>query len=87
MNDAEGGPPTKVLLLNDDVTPMDFVVHVFESIFGMTLHDATKLMLAIHHDGSGECGVYPAARAADLVAQVTALAAQHGHPLRCVSRI
>jgi ATP-dependent Clp protease adaptor protein ClpS len=86
MNDADGGSLTKVLLLNDDVTPMDFVVHVLESIFGKTLHEATKLMLEIHHDGCGECGAYPAKQASDIVAQVTELARSHGHPLRCISR-
>ena len=86
MSNADGGSGTKVLLLNDDETPLDFVVHVLESIFGMTLHEATKLMLEIHHEGRGDCGTYTAGQAADIVAQVTALAGEHGHPLRCVSQ-
>jgi len=66
---------------------MEFVVYVLESVFGMTLHEATKLMLDIHHDGSAECGACPPGQASDIVAQVTELARSHGHPLRCISRV
>jgi len=73
-----------VMLLNDDVTPMEFVVRVLEDVFDMDRDDAIKLMLCIHHKGIGECGTYPQAEASRKVADVLALAREHQHPLQCV---
>ena len=74
----------KVMVLNDDYTPMDFVVVVLERIFGMTRETATLVMLKVHREGKGVCGVYPKDVAATKVEQVTAFARQHQHPLACV---
>ncbi len=74
----------KVLLLNDDFTPMDFVVVVLERFFGMSREKATRVMLAIHRDGRAPCGIYPRDLAATKVEQVSAFARQHQHPLACV---
>jgi len=61
-SESRGGPSmARVLLLNDDVTPMEFVVHVLERIFDKDRETATRLMLDTHHQGRGECGIYPAA--------------------------
>jgi len=73
-----------VLLLNDDYTPMDFVVIVLERFFHMGRERATQIMLKVHHEGMAVCGVYPKDIAATKVEQVTAFARQHGHPLACV---
>ena len=75
---------TKVLLLNDDQTTMEFVVQVLEVIFGKTRDEAIKLMLAIYRDGSGECGVYTPELASKIAEQVAELARQNGYPLRCI---
>lgn len=77
-------PMFKVLLLNDDYTPMDFVVGVLQRFFGMDREKATRVMLAVHHDGKGLCGVYPRDVAATKVEQVSGFARQHQHPLACV---
>lgn len=77
-------PMFKVALLNDDYTPMDFVVMVLERIFGMNRETATLVMLKVHREGKGVCGVYPKDVAATKVEQVTAFARQHQHPLACV---
>jgi ATP-dependent Clp protease adaptor protein ClpS len=74
----------RVLLLNDDVTPMEFVVHVLEQIFHNDRETATQVMLQIHNDGSGECGIYPSAVADAKAKEVEAFAREHGHPLRCI---
>jgi ATP-dependent Clp protease adaptor protein ClpS len=74
----------RVLLLNDDVTPMEFVVHVLESVFDMDREAATRIMLQIHHQGKGECGFYPAATAEARAKLVQELAREHQHPLGCV---
>ncbi|MBI5921452.1 MAG: ATP-dependent Clp protease adapter ClpS [Betaproteobacteria bacterium] len=74
----------KVLLLNDDFTPMDFVVVVLQRLFGMSREQATLVMLKVHRDGKGVCGVYPYDLAATKVAQVSAFARQNQHPLACV---
>ncbi len=80
------GPPKmyKVLLLNDDFTPMDFVIVVLEKFFSMNREKATQVMLAVHREGKGICGVYPRDLAATKVEQVSAFARQHQHPLACV---
>jgi len=77
-------PMFKVLLLNDDYTPMDFVVMVLQKFFSLSREKATQIMLKVHRDGTGVCGVYPRDVAATKVEQVNAHARQHQHPLRCV---
>jgi ATP-dependent Clp protease adaptor protein ClpS len=84
MTDDDRPATAKVLLLNDDETPMEFVVHVLERFFGKTWDEATKLMLKIHHDGRGECGVYSPEAAGQIAASVTDLARSTGFPLRCI---
>ena len=74
-----------VLLLNDDVTTMEFVVRVLESVFGKTYDEALKLVVEVHHAGRAECGVYAVEQASAIVAQVTALANRNGYPLRCIA--
>jgi ATP-dependent Clp protease adaptor protein ClpS len=84
VTDANEPATAKVLLLNDEETTMEFVVHILEVIFGKTHEEALKLMLEIHRDGSGECGVYILERASDIAAQVDDLAKSNGFPLRCI---
>lgn len=74
----------KVMLLNDDYTPMEFVVLVLQKIFDMTRERATQVMLAVHREGIGVCGVYPKDIAATKVQQVAGFARIHQHPLQCV---
>lgn len=76
-------PLYRVLILNDDYTPMDFVVDVLESIFGMERMRATQVMLEIHMQGRGICGTYSYEIAETKVAQVMGIAKQHQHPLLC----
>lgn len=77
-------PMFKVLLLNDDYTPMDFVVDVLQRFFALTRETATQVMLKVHREGAGVCGVYPKDVAATKVELVMSYARQHQHPLRCV---
>ena len=77
-------PMYKVLLLNDDYTPMEFVVLVLQKFFGMTRERATQVMLKVHREGMGVCGVYPRDVASTKVQQVAAYARRHQHPLQCV---
>jgi ATP-dependent Clp protease adaptor protein ClpS len=77
-------PLYKVLLLNDDFTPMDFVVVVLEKFFRMNREAATVVMLKVHQQGRGVCGVFPRDLAATKVEQVGAFARRHQHPLACV---
>lgn len=72
----------RVLLLNDDYTPMDFVVALLARYFGKDEAAATRIMLAVHHQGQGVAGVYPREVAQAKVAQATAHARAEGHPLR-----
>jgi ATP-dependent Clp protease adaptor protein ClpS len=74
----------RVLLLNDDYTPMEFVVSILEQCFGMDRARATHVMLEVHTKGRGSCGVYAFQIAETKVAQVMALAREHQHPLMCV---
>jgi ATP-dependent Clp protease adaptor protein ClpS len=73
----------KVLLLNDDYTPMEFVVHVLERFFSKGQEDATRIMLHVHNHGVGICGVYTYEIAETKVTQVIDFARQHQHPLQC----
>ncbi len=73
----------RVVLLNDDYTPMEFVVQVLEKIFSMDRSTATRVMLEVHTQGKGICGVYTFEIAETKVAQVTGLAQEHQHPLLC----
>jgi ATP-dependent Clp protease adaptor protein ClpS len=74
----------KVLLLNDDFTPMEFVVVVLQRFFSMDRERATRVMLQVHTEGRGICGVFPKDIAATKVEQVSAFARQNQHPLACV---
>ena len=76
-------PLYRVVLINDDYTPMEFVVHILESIFNMERTRATQVMLEVHTKGKGVCGVYNYDIAETKVAQVTGIARQHQHPLLC----
>jgi ATP-dependent Clp protease adaptor protein ClpS len=73
----------KVFLLNDDYTPMDFVVQILEVFFNKSREDATTIMLQVHKSGLGLCGVYTFEIAETKVAQVLAAARQAQHPLQC----
>lgn len=75
----------QVVMLNDDFTPMEFVVQVIQEFFSKDRETATQIMLKIHLDGKGICGVYPRDIAATKVDQVLDAARQAGHPLQCVS--
>ncbi len=75
----------QVVMLNDDYTPMEFVVVVIQEFFGKDLEAATQIMLKIHLDGKGVCGVYSRDVAATKVDQVLDAANKAGHPLKCVS--
>jgi ATP-dependent Clp protease adaptor protein ClpS len=74
----------RVLLLNDDYTPMEFVVFILERFFNRSREQATRIMLHVHQKGVGLCGVYTYEVAETKVAQVLDLARRHEHPLQCV---
>jgi ATP-dependent Clp protease adaptor protein ClpS len=74
----------RVLLLNDDYTPMEFVVHVVEKFFNKSQEDAYQIMMHVHHNGVGECGVFTYEVAETKVTQVMDFARKHQHPLQCV---
>ncbi len=76
-------PLFRVFLVNDDFTPMEFVVDVLERVFGHDRQNATRVMLEVHTRGKGTCGVYTFEIAETKVAQVTSYARQHQHPLLC----
>ncbi len=73
----------KVFLLNDDYTPMEFVVTLLESLFGMDREKATHIMLMVHSQGKGVCGIFTYEIAETKVAQVNEFAQRHQHPLLC----
>lgn len=73
----------KVIMLNDDYTPMEFVVMVLERFFGKSAEEATRIMLHVHQKGVGVCGVYTYEVAETKVTQVMDLARRHQHPLQC----
>jgi ATP-dependent Clp protease adaptor protein ClpS len=97
--DGDGGPTTgvvvkakpktkkpsmyKVLMLNDDYTPMEFVIHILERFFSKNREQATQIMLHVHRRGVGICGVYTYEVAETKVTQVMDFARQHQHPLQC----
>jgi len=76
-------PLYRVVLINDDFTPMEFVVDILESVFGMERTRATQVMLEVHTKGKGICGVFNYEIAETKVAQVMSIANQHQHPLLC----
>jgi ATP-dependent Clp protease adaptor protein ClpS len=73
----------RVLILNDDYTPMEFVVHVLERFFSKSREEATRIMLHVHQKGVGICGVYTYEVAETKVTQVMDMARKHQHPLQC----
>ncbi len=73
----------RVILINDDYTPMEFVVEILESVFGMERNRATRVMLEVHTKGKGICGMFTYEIAETKVAQVTGIAQQQQHPLLC----
>ena len=81
---AKPPPMFKVLLLNDDYTPMEFVIGVLQRIFHLELEKATVIMLKVHNEGAGVAGIYPRDIAETKVSQVMAYARNHQHPLQCV---
>jgi len=82
---ARPKPPSmyKVILLNDDYTPMEFVVDVIQRFFSKTREQATQIMLKVHTEGAGVCGVYPHGIAETKLNQVISYAREHQHPLQC----
>lgn len=74
----------RVLLLNDDYTPMEFVVLILQDVFNKTREDAMRIMLHVHNQGVGECGVYPFEVAETKVTRVMDTARKNQHPLQCV---
>ena len=73
----------KVLMLNDDYTPMEFVVHILEAIFGMSMEEATNVMLMVHQKGVGVCGVFTYEIAESKVTETIDYARKNEHPLQC----
>ena len=76
-------PMYKVLLLNDDYTPMEFVVSTIQQFFNKSREQATQIMLKVHREGMAVCGIYPKDVASSKVEQVTAYSREHQHPLQC----
>ena len=76
-------PLFKVILLNDDYTPMEFVVHILERFFGKDRQNATRIMLEVHTRGKGVCGLYSHEVAETKVVQVNAYSRENQHPLLC----
>ncbi len=74
----------RVFLLNDDYTPMDFVVFILKNFFKKSFEEATRIMLNVHHNGIGECGTYTYEVAEMKIVQVRECARQNEHPLQCV---
>jgi ATP-dependent Clp protease adaptor protein ClpS len=77
-------PMYQVVLLNDDYTPMDFVIVVVQHVFGKSLEEASRVMLKVHHEGRGVVGVYTRDIAATRVEAVMQLARMNQHPLQCI---
>jgi ATP-dependent Clp protease adaptor protein ClpS len=81
--DTQEPPMFKVLLHNDDYTTMEFVVHILMLVFRKSLEEATRIMLNVHREGIGLCGIYSHEVAETKVETVMRLARENGHPLRC----
>jgi ATP-dependent Clp protease adaptor protein ClpS len=77
-------PVCNILLLNDDETPMDFVVWMLQYFFDLNFDEANKLMLRVHHEGKVVCGTCERDEAERRVSNILAFAAKHGHPLKCI---
>lgn len=79
-------PPTlyKVIIQNDDYTPMDFVVHILEAFFTMNTEDAIRVMLEVHHNGQGICGIFSKQIAETKVHHINNYSKQNQHPLLCI---
>jgi ATP-dependent Clp protease adaptor protein ClpS len=77
-------PMFKVLLINDDYTPMEFVVECIERFFNKSREQATQIMLKVHTEGMAVCGLYPQDIADTKMNQVMSFAKEHQHPLQCV---
>ena len=73
----------KVFMMNDDFTPMEFVVHILQRVFRLSIEEATQVMLQVHHKGVGLCGVFPYDVAETKVTLVIDFARKHQHPLQC----
>ena len=74
----------KVIILNDDYTPMEFVVFTIQNVFKKSHDEATRIMLKIHTEGQGVCGMFPLEIAETKMKQVLNLAKEHQHPLQCI---
>ena len=74
----------KVIILNDDYTPMEFVVYSIQNVFKKSHDEATRIMLKIHTEGQGVCGMFPLEIAETKMKQVLNLAKEHQHPLQCI---
>ena len=74
----------KVIILNDDFTPMEFVVNTIQRFFNKSLDEATRIMLKIHTEGLGVCGIFPQDIAETKMNQVLNYAKEHQHPLQCI---
>jgi len=79
-------PMYQVILLNDDFTPMDFVVHIIRQYFHKSESEATHIMLSVHQQGRGLCGIYPRELAESKVAQVRQISRSNNYPLACIMR-
>ncbi|MCF6775537.1 ATP-dependent Clp protease adapter ClpS [Thiotrichales bacterium 19X7-9] len=86
QSDAKLTPMYSVVMLNDDYTPMEFVVSLLETVFHLNEKQATKVMLQAHYDGKALCGVYPRDIAETKVTQAVDVARKCGHPLLCVTQ-
>ena len=74
----------KVIILNDDYTPMEFVVYTIQNVFKKSHDEATRIMLKIHTEGQGICGMFPLEIAETKMKQVLNLSKEHQHPLQCI---
>ena len=81
--DVKHPPSYQVVLINDDYTPMEFVVYILQSFFNMNQEKATQVMLAVHQHGKGVCGIYTKEVAETKCSQVLNFAKENGHPLAC----
>jgi ATP-dependent Clp protease adaptor protein ClpS len=81
--DLKQPPKYRVFMLNDDYTPMDFVVEVLENLFSMGREGATRTMMQVHTEGRAPCGLFTFEIAEAKVEQANSYAQQHGHPLQC----